>query len=158
MPSCIVCEEPCAKLYRCRRCTKPYCSIACYKDHQLNGERLGVCVAPVEPTPALSSYDEAVARADATVATGASPPCATEEPSGELTVLQSAHLVALANNPTIRNQLKTAELRKLLRIIDNSRSRLDALDAALHNVPEFREFCSDVLATISEVQSSTLMR
>jgi hypothetical protein len=72
----------------------------------------------------------------------------------ELEILTPAHLSALANHREIRNQLKTKELQKLMKIIDNSRCRLEALEAALHNVPEFKAFCATVLQTVYNVDSS----
>lgn len=76
-----------------------------------------------------------------------------DEGSDELEVLRGHHLSALANHPGIRGQLKTKELQKLVRIINNSRSRLDALDAALHNVPEFKEFADLVLSVVHSCNS-----
>lgn len=44
--------------------------------------------------------------------------------------------------------LKSAELQEIIRIIDGSRTRVEALEAGMHNVPEFREFVKLVERTI----------
>jgi hypothetical protein len=66
-------------------------------------------------------------------------------------VLNDAQLAQLASSPAIRSQLRTPELQRLLLTVDGSRSRLDALAAAQHNVPEFQAFCNLVLSSIKPV-------
>lgn len=75
-----------------------------------------------------------------------------EETDGALYVLKEAHLDAMMNDKSVRGALRSAELQGLLRTIDKSRSRLDALETALaHNV-HFAEFCREVMNVIGEVQ------
>ncbi|CUG86262.1 Hypothetical protein, putative [Bodo saltans] len=141
---CIVCSSLCSKGYHCPRCSASYCGVPCFRQHK---DSCSGPSAPVE-TPTMSTYDEAVRRVDEPSTVGASPPPLNDEGDDELEVLRAPHLSALANHPSIRNQLKSRELQKLIRIINNSRSRLDALDAALHNVPEFKEFADLILTVV----------
>jgi hypothetical protein len=71
-----------------------------------------------------------------------------QQQSGELEILQTVHLNAIANDERVRDALKTPELQQLIRSIDGSRARLEALAAAQHNVPEFDAFCSHILSVI----------
>jgi hypothetical protein len=68
-----------------------------------------------------------------------------DDGDGVLTFRQCA---ALAADRHILNQLKSKELRRTLHIIDNSRARMEALDAAIHNIPEFRDLCKEILNCI----------
>jgi zinc finger HIT domain-containing protein 3 len=142
--SCVICTSACVKGYHCPRCAAGYCGVVCFRKHK---ENCSGAPAPLE-TPAASAYDEAARRVDAPQAAGASPPPLNDEGDDELDVLRAPHLSALANHPNLRNQLKSRELQKLIRIINNSRSRLDALEAALHNVPEFKEFADLILTVV----------
>jgi hypothetical protein len=142
MEGCVICSQPCVKQYHCPRCAAPYCGVPCFRHHKEQCVEKSVRTVAPPATP----YDTAIHRLESTAPT-ASPPV-TDEGDDELEVLRSVHLSALATNRDIRDQLKSSELRKLIRIIDNSRSRLDALDAALHNVPEFKDFCDLVLQTV----------
>jgi hypothetical protein len=63
-------------------------------------------------------------------------------------LLKLQQCAALASDANILNKLRTPELQKVLRIIDNSRARLDALETAMHNIPDFKAFCADVLRCI----------
>ena len=67
----------------------------------------------------------------------------------ELLLLGPAQLAALAADAAVRNQLKSTELRVLVRSIDGSRSRLDALAAARGNIVDFDTFCRAVLHAIA---------
>lgn len=81
-----------------------------------------------------------------TAATGAIEP--NQDNDLDLLVLRDRHLAALAANPDLRQSLKSTELQALLVKIDSSRSRLEALAAARHNVPEFDAFCQQILSTL----------
>ncbi|KAK7201383.1 HIT zinc finger containing protein [Novymonas esmeraldas] len=67
-------------------------------------------------------------------------------------ILQEKHLGALANHPRVRRALRSPALQKLIKTIDGSRSRLDALDAAQYNNADFKDFCDDVMRVIAEVE------
>lgn len=151
MPNCVTCDTHIAKLYRCSSCEAPYCTARCYKIHKAEmkcddmKKKDAAPDASAETASVSSSHEKLDVRAAAREAL-------QEEGCDELVVLDEVHLVALAHDKTIRDQLKTEELRKLLRIVNNSRSRLDALDAAIHNVPEFKEFCLHLLQVIDAAQ------
>ena len=139
MPACVVCDAHAAKLYKCSNCRVPFCSASCYRVHRGSS----TCEAPVSasvperpPPPEPSRGDEVA-------------PVQTALPADEVdAMLKERQCAALASDPRLRNMLKSAELHKVLRIIDNSRARLEALDAAMHNIPEFKAFCDDVLRCI----------
>ncbi|GET91966.1 hypothetical protein, conserved [Leishmania tarentolae] len=67
-------------------------------------------------------------------------------------ILQEKHLAALANNPRVRSALRNSSLQKLIKTIDTSRSRLDALEAAQYNNADFKDFCDDVMRVIAEME------
>ncbi|CCW71474.1 unnamed protein product [Phytomonas sp. Hart1] len=75
-----------------------------------------------------------------------------EEESGELYILKERHLSALANNTNIRRALRSKELQQMLLTIDKSRSRLDALDAALYNNTDFKHFCDEVNDILTQAE------
>lgn len=68
-----------------------------------------------------------------------------------LEILSEAHLRALTDDEEIRKSLRSAELQTLIRNVDSSRCRLEALAAAQHNIPEFKAFCDAVLRNIHTV-------
>lgn len=67
---------------------------------------------------------------------------------GELQVLGARQLEALRENRRVRDMLRTRELRGMIKIIDKSRSRIDALEAAIHNSGDFSDFCDMLLGII----------
>ncbi|AYU82205.1 HIT zinc finger containing protein [Leishmania donovani] len=98
-------------------------------------------------------------------ATGASeangPVCAEPQPSARMEyagdadavyILQEKHLGALAHDPRVRSALRSPSLQKLIKTVDSSRSRLDALEAAQYNNADFRDFCDAVMRVIAEVE------
>jgi hypothetical protein len=131
---CSVCVTSRA-VYKCKLCREPYCSAKCNSEHR------GVCTRRQSeddtsqqdrPQPAPSSRVE------------------RDDDETDLFVLRAPQLAALANDPTLRKMLKSHELRALLTTIDTSRSRLDALAAAQHNIPEFRDFCRHVIGIVEK--------
>ena len=77
-----------------------------------------------------------------------------QEEESELEMLQRVHLQALEANPQIRDALKTKELQELIRNIDKSKCRLEALAAAEHNVPQFKQFCELLLEVVYGVEDA----
>ncbi|KPI83145.1 hypothetical protein ABL78_7833 [Leptomonas seymouri] len=78
-----------------------------------------------------------------------------EEVAGDMDavyILQERHLSALMNDANIRSALRSPSLQKLIRTIDSSRSRLDALDAAQYNNADFKKFCDDVMRIIAKAE------
>ena len=73
---------------------------------------------------------------------------------GELELLEPAHLDALARDAGIVDALRTPELQLLIRSVDGSRCRLEALAAAEHNVPQFRQFCQQLLRCIYDAEDA----
>ena len=63
-------------------------------------------------------------------------------------LLTRRQLHALASDSRIRNEVRTPELQTLLKTIDSSRSRLDVLETAEYNIPEFSEFLRHVSQAI----------
>lgn len=144
MPNCIVCDVHAAKLYKCSNCRAFFCSAPCGKAHRGSA----VCEEAMAATMTTTTQQESRKHFER-------PPVEQQEcdarrvddADGALKLRQCA---ALASNKRILNQLKSKELQRTLRIIDNSRARLEALEAAMHNIPEFREFCKEILTCIDE--------
>ena len=133
---CCVCESGRA-VYKCRLCREPYCSAGCFSKHREGCTRSGQNTElPTQTPPPQPAAEHREANHD----------------DGELTVLRTPHLAALANDAKVREMLKSEELRKLLATIDSSRSRLDALTAAQHNIPEFRDFCRRILHVVDAAE------
>nr|CCC94873.1 conserved hypothetical protein [Trypanosoma congolense IL3000] len=182
MAQCIVCSSGSAT-YRCRHCRSFYCCSSCFKQHrdgegahscshiqrecQAQGDGLD-CVGErqAEPCPSASggvSPLVAVISAEPGLAGGAEGQRKAEEDyftygrrdeDGVLSVLGQAHLTAISHNQWVRDQLKSVELQRLMRIIDNSRSRIDALEAGLANIPDFKAFCDGLLKVLAEADES----
>ncbi|KEG08612.1 zinc finger family protein [Trypanosoma grayi] len=165
MARCVVCEKDSSR-YRCRMCRSPYCSAACHKAHR-DPDALNHCSKLRQPgtdeEPQLQKEDEAtVAVAPGVVGEVRSMKREREsdgsfiygerDEDGELVVLGEAHLAALAQNAGIRKKLRSEELQRLLRVIDSSRSCIDALEAAMANTPEFKAFCDDVLGAVAAAE------
>ncbi len=81
-----------------------------------------------------------------------------QEESGELEILEPVHLAALAADPRVRNALKTPELQQLIRNIDGSRCRLEALHAAQVNQPQFDAFADLLLGVIYAAEDAKRTR
>ncbi|CAJ1035398.1 putative HIT zinc finger containing protein [Leishmania utingensis] len=95
-----------------------------------------------------------VSEENETVGAGPQPP-APEEYAGDagaVYTLQEKHLCALERHPRVRSALCSPSLQKLIKTIDSSRSRLDALEAAQYNNADFKEFCIEVIRVIAEVE------
>ena len=65
-----------------------------------------------------------------------------------LLTLKQMH--ALSVDTEILNKLKSNELRELIHRIDKSRSRLDALETAEYNIPEFAAFVEHIAKVLFE--------
>ncbi|KNH05421.1 Zinc finger HIT-type [Perkinsela sp. CCAP 1560/4] len=136
---CTTCDSASPK-YRCPKCADVrYCSAACYKEHALgeHDRSNGLDVSP------LSTEEQ-------------SGPKEIDLPdqSGQLPdmegLLTRKQMHALATDEKIAHQLKSRELQELMRCIDKSRSRLDALETAEHNIPEFAAFAEHVAQVLFE--------
>ena len=130
---CGVCHDKFGR-YKCPRCLDVmYCSVACHKAHK------ETCA----PTPAV---EEAKARKGKRSRKDPEAPFpGDDEPN---TMLTRRQLHALASDPRVANEVKTTELQALLKVVDGSRSRIDALETAIHNVPEFASFVQNILRII----------
>jgi hypothetical protein len=62
-------------------------------------------------------------------------------------------LEALRADRDVRDQLRSAELRRVIATIDGSRAQLEALAAARHNIPEFDSFCEHLLHLIYSAET-----
>ena len=156
--SCVICQKPAS--YRCPKCRRSpgtyYCSAACNKHHT---QELHTNDAEITKRIRSGDCDEAEDSEPKTDSCSNVPPIPGETVGDPgLTVLQQRHLDALCGDAyrgvetSIRDQLKCKDLQKLIVPIDGSRSRLDALAAAQHNIPEFNRFCQQVLRTIYSVE------
>ncbi|RNF05128.1 zinc finger family protein [Trypanosoma rangeli] len=177
MARCAVCEKESSR-YRCRLCGVAYCCSACYKAHRdseppqhsekllpstvenAREKELGTS-AKEEESKELQTHSSDKQNTSVACHEAHSKRERESEVSfiegerdadGELVVLGEAHLSELAHNTNIRNKLRSSELQRLLRVIDSSRSRIDALEAAMANNPEFKEFCDNVLGVVNAAE------
>eukprot|EP00758_Cryptobia_borreli_P007886 Tbor_TRINITY_DN5337_c3_g2::TRINITY_DN5337_c3_g2_i1::g.4218::m.4218 len=77
---------------------------------------------------------------------------AADDSGQPLEVLQMRHLEAICSHKQIRDYLRTKELRAMIRAVDNSRCRLEAMEASMYNSPDFKAFCDTIIGCISEVE------
>ena len=166
---CVVCNKPRSQ-YCCRHCEARYCSAACYRQHEASG----ACLGPRREefgrkrTRDDDEGEGSDVREDAVGSTshrsrrrsqqhqqqqqGDSKLDVPPPNDGDLSILGEEHLAALNHDPKVRQQLRSRELQQLLVKIDSSKSRLDALEAAMYNVPEFATFCDHVLEKVYVVE------
>ncbi|EPY16733.1 zinc finger family protein [Strigomonas culicis] len=82
----------------------------------------------------------------------AAPPAIEEENTEDvLYMLSDDHLAALAHDGDVRRQLRAHELQGTCRRICRCRSKLEALETAMHNNADFRQFCEAVLHVVAAV-------
>jgi hypothetical protein len=143
MPTCIVCDAHAAKLYKCSNCLVSFCSMSCYTVHR-GSERCEEIAASKRQEEAKPLFE----RPGATSSASTKVPVSSTEDAEDHSMLKLRQCAALAQDSGILDKLKSPELQKVLSIIDNSRARLEALDAAMHNIPEFKAFCAEVLSCI----------
>ena len=103
MPACVVCEAHAARLYKCANCRAPFCSSSCYRVHRGSS----TCEAATE-TPTDVDFKRPASSHE---------PCVDDE---SYAMLKEKQCVALASDARLRDMLKSKELHKVLRIIDNS--------------------------------------
>jgi len=159
---CAVCGENPGK-YKAPCCVLPYCAPSCFKEHQsvcpkrikLEPGTSGEASQPgaVGSTPSLASSSAAATPPSLVPAvpphTLAAAPMAPEE-TPELTgCLSNAQLRALENCPEIKGLLESKELRELITNIDGAPNRIELLDKARANIPEFAEFAEMVLDVLT---------
>ncbi|KAG5493643.1 hypothetical protein JIQ42_02017 [Leishmania sp. Namibia] len=120
------------------------------------GHRLEHSASPSSAALVMESAKPEAETLEATETAGAAPrSLVSEEYAGDadaVYILQEKHLGALANHPRVRSALRSLSLQKLIKTIDGSRSRLDALEAAQYNNADFKEFCDEVMRVIAEVE------
>ncbi|ESL10030.1 hypothetical protein TRSC58_02242 [Trypanosoma rangeli SC58] len=177
MVRCVVCEKESSR-YRCRLCGVAYCCSACYKAHRhseppMHSEQLlpsmGEDARDKEVEASAKKEESKELQTRSSDKQNAAVVCheahvkrergsevsfieGERDADGVLVVLGEAHLSELAHDKNIRNKLRSSELQRLLRVIDASRSRIDALEAAMTNNPEFKEFCDNVLGVVNAAE------
>ena len=161
--SCVECDKE-GSGYKCPRCRCPYCSLACFKLHKARmheeseapvaggGERQkrnrGQQDDRDDSTrePALDVVEDATQ-------VKVNPHLDLDEDEGEggtndFSVLRNRHLRVLSSDPELKEALRTSELQQIIMTIDSSKSPVDALDAALYNVKDFKLLSDKVLNRI----------
>jgi len=139
---CNVCNDKFAR-YKCPKCLDVmYCSVTCHKIHRENCSPSDELEREREKE---KHRQEKRKRRKENSEAWAAQYGGTEEPH---TMLSRAQLHAIALDPRVKDEVKTKELQDLLKVVDGSRSRLDALETAMHNVPEFRSFVDNLLRVI----------
>ena len=125
---CVVCEKTNAQ-YRCASCASAcFCSLSCYRVHsQTHLQQKEFLSHPPDDSPKYRELKEA------------------DQKEYDLGVpfdgiLTKKQMHAIATDGKIRGHLRSKELQDLIFRIDCSRSRLDALETAEFNIPEFSSF------------------
>lgn len=157
---CSICRKDMDLRMKCPKCHTILCSSQCFKQHTCTPppapSSTAVAEVAEEPSSPPSAAAAAVRERLYDSAVQAAPSAYDED--GNLVVLQERHLVGLIQNQSLLNQLASKELKQLLRIILHSKSRFEALNAALENVPEFRAFSDEVLRAIYTQEAMTKSR
>lgn len=153
--NCVVCSSLKPK-YKCSQCKQPFCSAKCGKTHRQSNDCQQQPTAPstseegpqgnVEPVgnpkrPREEVEDNAENGDESTIQ-------GVFDEDGSIQILGERQLNAIRHDKKVRDMLRTKELRAMIKIIDKSRSRLDALEAGLHNSTEFNHFCDHLLGVI----------
>ncbi|KAI8885997.1 hypothetical protein K501DRAFT_178768 [Backusella circina FSU 941] len=110
MSLCNICQEAQYK-YKCPTCRTPYCSVVCFKKHK------GTHITTRKQLVQLGDPED-------------------DEPSR----LTPDDLQKLAYSDQVRDFLKDAHIRQLVKSIDQSQHPERDLDKARENVPMFDEF------------------
>lgn len=133
---CISCgkEEP---KYRCPRCSKRYCSVACCKLHKASS-----CIQ------AGQGGDKGLGEGDE--GKGAREKAESETTLTGIDVLNPSQMKILVSDPHIRKMLGSKRLQSHIRTVDEAEDRPEALKKLRKNNEAFHEFVGKMLDTVQE--------
>ncbi|XP_052862805.1 zinc finger HIT domain-containing protein 3 [Anopheles cruzii] len=130
-PKCAVCSQN-ERKYKCKTCSVPYCSVACYRAHQ---EQKCEPPAPSVTDPESGFREDSTPVPQKTVHF----PTVDTVPQEKLELLgQSEHL---------KNLLCNRHLRQLLKEVDSGRNGMNAIRVAMME-PLFVEFADECLRLV----------
>ncbi|EPY41083.1 hypothetical protein AGDE_02842 [Angomonas deanei] len=161
MQQCITCQRA-KPHFKCKYCGSRYCCVRCYQKHKKEDadtpeEKEKLCITICEKQKPQREKEETLKRerdesdifSDAwkrkhlehhnhnenenSNNTNKNTSLEEEDADGILYILSHAHLRALENDTEVTKPLRSHALQQLLKSIDRSKSRLDALEAALHS-------------------------
>ena len=133
---CIVCDNSEGK-YKCRYCQSLYCSIKCYKEHNL------ICN---EKNCTKKENDNEKDNNNNTQ------PLNLDE--DEDIILSEDQLASLKNNKSIMTKIKNKKLRKILKEIDSAKYKKRTLEKYMMNDPDFKEFTTEILNSLGFIKNN----
>ena len=133
---CIVCDIDEGK-YKCRYCQGFYCSIKCYKEHNL------IC-----NEKNLEKNDK---NEEKEINNNIQPLNLDED---EDIILSEKQLSSLKNNKSIMTKIKNKKLKKILNEIDTAKYKKRTLEKYMINDPDFKEFTTEILNTLGFIKNN----
>ena len=132
---CIVCLIEEGK-YKCRYCQSLYCSIKCFKEHNL------VC----------NEKNFTKNEKDNEKETNNTQPLNLDE--DEDIILSEKQLSLLKNNKDIMTKIKNKKLRKILNEIDSAKYKKRTLEKYMTKDPDFKEFTTEILNSLGFIKNN----
>ena len=132
---CIVCLIEKGK-YKCRFCQCFYCSIKCFKEHNL------VC----------NEKNFTKNENDNEKETNNTQPLNLDE--DEDIILSEKQLSLLKNNKDIMTKIKNKKLRKILNEIDSAKYKKRTLEKYMTKDPDFKEFTTEILNSLGFIKNN----
>ena len=136
--NCIICNIEEGK-YKCRYCQEFYCSIKCYKGHNI------ICN---EKTLAKNDNNE---DKEKDINNNIQPLNLDED---EDIILSEKQLSSLKNNKSIMTKIKNKKLRKILNEIDSAKYKKKTLEKYMMNDPDFKEFTTEILNSLGFIKNN----
>ncbi|XP_078480787.1 LOW QUALITY PROTEIN: zinc finger HIT domain-containing protein 3-like [Lampetra planeri] len=141
MQICNVCSESTSK-YKCPACRVRYCSLQCYKTHK------ETCL-PVKPAPTVPEARDA----------SLTEPWGVEDLLHEEDIIDKValhRLQMLGHSKELRDLLRNPHLRQLLKSVDSSVDKQQAMKAAMQE-PLFAEFSDQCLKIVENEEKSAVL-
>ena len=118
--------------YKCPKCRKLYCSVACYKVHKESCKHM--------------NHGQTVKDANEEDKDQAAAP----KPLGGVEVLSTQRIDKLRQDPYIRRILGSKRLQEHIRTIDSAEDRAEALRKKRKSNKEFHEFVQKMMVIVEE--------
>lgn len=133
---CIVCDNWEGK-YKCRYCQSLYCSIKCYKEHNLICNEKN-CIKKENDNEKDNNNNTQPLNLD----------------EDEDIILSEDQLASLKNNKSIMTIIKNKKLRKILKEIDSAKYKKRTLEKYMMNDPDFKEFTTEILNSLGFIKNN----
>jgi hypothetical protein len=132
MTECVVCRTETNK-YKCPKCRKFYCSVACCKVHKESCEE-GDTSQPAKDSDREDDEHQA----------------ATPTPLSGVDVLTSKQIDKLKSDPYMKRILGSKRLQEHIRAIDSAEDRAGALQKRRKLNREFHDFVQKMMVTVED--------